>query len=118
MTGYVYFLSANHYSYCGYFKVGITRLDKYKKRIQQIQSCSPFDINVECVYSHSDPECLEAMVLDKFKEYRIRGEWFCIHRINTPELEPDEGNINSLSIEFCKRVKMFIKSTSDGEQIA
>ena len=102
---YVYFVSAFHMVQCGYFKVGIT--SNYKTRLQQIQSGSPFKIIAISIVTHSNPIYLEQAVLEEFKTYRIRGEWFCVYG----------DNIKDQSIEFEKQVKAYMEENADGNII-
>jgi len=74
---YVYLLSAYHMKPCGYLKIGITQ--DFKARKAQIQSSSPFYIITECVVESDDPYLLEQNILSKFKQHRIRGEWFSVY---------------------------------------
>jgi hypothetical protein len=106
--GYVYFISAYHMKACGYFKIGITNCKSYKPRMQQIQSCNPFYIIESCVVTHSKPYELEQAILKKFKEYRVRGEWFIVI--------PDRDDSLTIS-EFEERVVKYMKKHSDGEVV-
>ena len=113
-NGFVYFISAYHMVPCGYFKVGITNTKSYKPRLNQIQSNSPFAITAITVVKHSSPIELEQLVLDRFKRYRIRGEWFCI----TPmHIHGYDKKIVKASRIFERKVASFIKRHCDGEVI-
>lgn len=109
-SGFVYFVSAYHMVPCGYFKVGITRKTSFKPRIHQIQCNSPFCVVTCCVVRHSDPEGLESLILDRFKRYRIRGEWFAL----TPmHIHGFDENVVRASRIFEKKVSRVMKRCCD-----
>ena len=112
--GYVYFVSAMHMIACGYFKVGITNNTSYKPRISQIQSNSPFLICIARVVTHSVPENLERMVLEEFKQHRIRGEWFAPTMFSCANLDETD---NQRYARFESDVLRFMAENCDGEVI-
>jgi hypothetical protein len=67
-----------------------------------------------CVVEHSRPEDLEALVLDEFKRFRIRGEWFAMsdQYIHGYDKGEDEA-----SRDFERTVKDFMLLNSDGKVI-
>lgn len=113
-NGFVYFVSAMHMTRCGYFKIGVTGKSSYKPRINQIQCNSPFAIFPVRVVTHSNPEELERMVLEEFKQHRIRGEWFAPSQFSYASIEePDQERYS----RFEKEVSQFMEDNCDGEVI-
>lgn len=110
--GFVYLVGAYHMSPCGFFKIGVTQQESFRGRIKQIQSSSPFNILPIKVVKHTDCYWLESEILERFKEYRIRGEWFSVashycfgSRYNS--------NIVSASTDFQKNVSDFMVNQCD-----
>lgn len=88
MSGYVYLVKTSPERDVTYFKVGITCKEDYKARIHQIQCNNPSKISVVSVVRYENPLSLEAEILERFKQFRIRGEWFMAFR---PTEENDCG---------------------------
>lgn len=103
---YVYLISAYHMIPCGYLKIGITQ--NFKARKAQIQSCSPFEIIVECVVEAEFPYELEQRILDEFKQHRIRGEWFSVYS------HIDDDDVVKKTYLLIKEIKKFMVRNSDG----
>ncbi len=81
---YIYLLSSSSYGENGFFKVGVTC--NYKNRLSQINNNTPFPISLVLVTEHKTPLLIEHMVLEKFKSYRLKGEWFYVkssHKIDS-----------------------------------
>ena len=111
MSGYVYLVSTSPENNIKYFKIGLTKKDSYKPRIQQIQSNNPSKIKTLMVVIHSDPEELEYLVLNKFKQFRIRGEWFMAMK------DYDEGEELKpiyVSNTLGREISEFLKRNNDG----
>ena len=56
------------------YKIGVTT--NLNKRLDQISPKMPFEIKVEHQIEHGDIYGLEEKLHDKFKDKRIKGEWF------------------------------------------
>jgi len=114
MSNYVYLATTDHYSFAGYFKVGIT--SDYQSRRSQIQSNSPFHIMMYCVVTHSNPYELEQLILEKYKRYRIRGEWLTVQPKYCAD-KPNGFRVHKLSERFADAVSKFMMTHCDGDVI-
>lgn len=101
---YVYLISTYHMNPCGYLKIGITQ--DFNSRRSQLQSGSPFLIINECLVETDNPFQLEQNILFKFKQYRIRGEWFSIYS------HCDSDDVVKKTYLLIKKIKKFMVRNS------
>lgn len=59
-------------------KIGVS--NSPKRRIRDIKSYSPFDLDLVLLKYYEDVYSLEKMVHDKWQNNRIKGEWFQGHK--------------------------------------
>lgn len=69
--GYVYVLFSENR-----FKIGMTKSPK--KRIGNIQTASPFMVEVVAYQYSKDCLALERWLHDEFSDKRVKGEWFSL----------------------------------------
>ena len=82
VNGYVYLV---HCKGTTYYKIGISKLN-YHLRLSGIQSGCPFELEMIYVIHSNDHRNLEKELHDKFKDKRVRGEWFDL----------DEASLNTV----------------------
>ena len=71
--GYVYLINivgTTHY------KIGVST--NPKKRLRDISSAMPYEINVLSLNQINNPYVLEQELLDEFEDYLIKNEWFSL----------------------------------------
>jgi hypothetical protein len=84
-TGYVYLLKADS----GLYKIGRAIDPKNRGKTFGVQL--PFEVDFVCTIKSDDYEALELELHEKFKDFRVRGEWF--------NLAPDDVEyIKSLAV--------------------
>jgi hypothetical protein len=69
--GYVYVIQAGPY-----YKIGVSR--KVSRRIRQLSTLPPFDLELVCTIKTDDMFALERTLHEKFSSKRINGEWFSL----------------------------------------
>ena len=99
---YVYLLSTESYGHSGFIKVGITC--DYVGRIRQVSNTTPFYISPLIVVEVDNPSDVEASVLEKFKQYRIKGEWFYIKP--SDGLDPSMCSFREFMDDFTDQSKL------------
>src|SRR5262245_21221533 len=70
-VGWVYLIHARE---TPYYKIGASR--DVEHRLHNLQSASPFALEVEHAVASSQPGRLEAALHAAFASRRVRGEWF------------------------------------------
>jgi hypothetical protein len=75
-TGFLYVVKPKFKD--GPFKIGIA--SDLKKRLEALQTSHYEDLEVLMVIEMSNPRELEKALHKRFREYRIRGEWFAANR--------------------------------------
>ena len=96
-NGYIYIVKLKGYDL---YKIGVS--NKPKRRIQDIDSYSPFGIHVVGVYYFTNVYEMEEMIHENLNVYLKRKEWFKIDEITMIEFKED-------IIEFCKNKTHLIK---------
>jgi len=81
-NGYVYLI---HCKETTFYKIGISKKDYYL-RLSGIQTGCPFELEMIYVIHSNDYRNLETEVHDKFRDKRVRGEWFDL----------DEASLNTV----------------------
>lgn len=64
----------------GYIKIGVA--SNIQKRLSSMQSSSPFKMLLLGCIKKEDAYKYEAKVHEKYKQFRVRGEWFIKEHIN------------------------------------
>lgn len=61
----------------GYYKIGyVRRAETVTKRISTLQTGSPHDLTLFCVFETDEGLALEERLHSQFEAKRVRGEWF------------------------------------------
>ena len=71
-SGFVYVIQADN----GLCKIGRAR--DAQERLRQLSVASPCELRLIVAWPDGNPSFLEAFIHEMWKEYRVRGEWFCI----------------------------------------
>ena len=74
--GYLYVVKPKYKE--GPFKIGIA--GNLQKRLETLQTAHYEDLEVVMVVEMENPRSLEKRLHRRFREYRIRGEWFAANR--------------------------------------
>jgi hypothetical protein len=69
--GYMYIIRLKGHDI---YKIGVSR--NPKRRINDIKSSNPFDIEIKYLKFYKDVYQLEKLVLDRVEINKIKGEWF------------------------------------------
>jgi len=69
--GYIYFLQIKE---TNKYKIGVSK--DPKRRLADISSSIPFDLNVLAINEINNPYKIEQDIIDEFKNYLIKNEWF------------------------------------------
>lgn len=69
--GYLYLIKLNGFDI---YKIGVS--SNPKRRIKDLKSANPFDIEIIFLAYFEDVYQLESLVLDLFTINKIKGEWF------------------------------------------
>lgn len=72
-VGYVYLITNSENSV---YKIGVTRCYEENKRLKSIQTGNSQKLKMVMTFCTSWPFRLETMLHNRFKEYRVLGEWF------------------------------------------
>ena len=71
--GYVYLISNTEEPV---YKIGVTRCYEENRRLKSIQTGNSQKLKMLMTFGTSWPFRLESMLHNRFKEYRLLGEWF------------------------------------------
>lgn len=69
----VYILATHNFKY---LKIGMSKSPK--QRFENIQSGCPFDLYLWMSIRTPIPKQVESFLLEKYKEFKLRGEWFSL----------------------------------------
>jgi hypothetical protein len=83
--GYVYLLQSGPY-----YKIGVSR--NVDKRITQLATLPPFDLELVCVLEAADMYTLEHDLHHRFSEKRLHGEWFELTQSDVAYIEGLRGD--------------------------
>jgi hypothetical protein len=72
--GYVYFININN---TNTYKIGVSTSPK--KRLANIASVLPYELNVLALNKVKSPYIVEQSLIDKFKRKLIKNEWFSLN---------------------------------------
>jgi len=84
IPGYVYIIGSTD---LGWFKIGISREKNLKKRLIGIERYLPFKIDFSISFLSKRCNKEEKILHRKFKEYRIKGEWFKLNLDHLDEVK-------------------------------
>lgn len=88
-NGYIYFVKAKDYSF---YKLGVSA--NVKRRICDIDSYLPFDLEILSLHRLNDVYEVEELIQKKFKQYKIRREWYNLTIEQAKEIMIELHNIN------------------------
>lgn len=69
MTQYLYIIKCQEY-----FKIGVA--NDVESRLAQLSTGNPFPLEVQVIYEFENAESIEKALHQRYKENRVRGEWF------------------------------------------
>lgn len=97
-NGYVYLI---HCKETTFYKIGISK-NSYGARLSQIQSCCPFELEMVHVIHSVNYLNLEKELHYKFKDKRVRGEWFDLDQasLNTVMKYLQDAHQSQMQIDF------------------
>jgi len=72
--GFIYLLSITDTAGCKFYKIGMAKI--LNQRLDNIQGCLPFELDVECAYFTYNRWAEELFIHKKFSKKKVRGEWF------------------------------------------
>ena len=87
-----------------FVKVGIS--SKFNARFGQLQSSSPYCLKKLFHEDFNNAEIVESMVLNEFKSYRVRGEWFMVFKPKDHDVDcsqtMDKDQFDAILIDYLK----------------
>lgn len=83
----LYLISHPH----GYIKIGVS--SNPIRRLSELQSGSPYELDIIGFAGFSDPEQAEKALHSEFESHRVRGEWFELHHDTIGQLVEDNGEL-------------------------
>ncbi len=70
-NGYIYFIKLKEQNV---YKIGVSQ--SVSRRLSDINNSLPFDFDILSLHYTEDVYSLEEYILNKFKDYQLKGEWF------------------------------------------
>ena len=84
---YVYLIRCNDGHFQTKYKIGIAQ--DVQTRLAQLQTGSPYVLEVMECYGYENAEVVERALHQAFKKQRIQGEWFILDNIQATETLPE-----------------------------
>lgn len=87
--GYIYFIKASGFEF---YKIGVS--SSPQRRICDIDSYMPFDLEILSLHSLKNVYAIEKEFQEKLRPYKIRREWYKLTVAQAKEIMIDLHNLN------------------------
>jgi predicted GIY-YIG superfamily endonuclease len=91
-NGYIYFIRCSN---TDFYKIGVSK--NPKRRICDIDSYLPFDLEILSLHFFKDVYDIEKEISNKIKLYNIRREWYLLDMEKAKEIMIELYNLNLLN---------------------